>query len=114
MAKSPDPRSAWQLRADLAWAQGLLWVASAGRGGEPKRDVHLYLADRYGRLSDYYAQRGQAQKAHRFNLKSEWHYRAAGPDEPPRAVAVALPIPERPNVTDAVGHDSSSGSDDVA
>jgi hypothetical protein len=95
--------SLWRLRADLAWAHGLLWVASAGRDVEPRRNVHLYLADRYGRLSDLYAKRGLAWKAKRFGMKSEWHYRAAGPDNPPRAAAIAMPAPSGPVRTDAIG-----------
>ena len=114
MGESTEPRSAWQLRTDLVWAHGLLWVATGGRGGEPKRDVHLYLADRYGRLSDHYARFGDVRKAKRFGSKSEWHYRAAGPDEPPRAVAMAMPIPDRSTITNAIGRDPTDGSDDVA
>jgi hypothetical protein len=93
----------WRLRADLAWAHGLLWVASAGRDVEPRRNVHLYLADRYGRLSDLYANRGPAWKANRFGMKSEWHYRAAGADHPPRAGAMAMAAPSEPVQTDAIG-----------
>ena len=114
MARGAENPSAWQLRTDLAWARGLLWVASTGRGGEPKRDVHLYLADRYGRLADHYAKRGAARKAKRLSLKAEWHYRAAGLDDPPRAVAMAMPIPEGPTFTNAVARDSLDSPDDVA
>jgi hypothetical protein len=112
MAKGPLHRSAWQLRKDLAWARGLLWFASAGRGGEPKRDVHLFLADRYGRLSDHYAERGAAAKANRLFLKSQWHYRAAGPDEPPQAAAMAMPVPGA-KPADVVSERATDG-DDVA
>ena len=88
----------WRLRTDLAWAHGLLWIARTGRGGEPKRDVHLFMADRYGRLADHYSSRGLTEKARRLSLKSKWHYSAAGPDLPPRAVAMALPVPGNPPV----------------
>ena len=113
MAEEPTPKSPWSLRADLVWARGLLWFASSGRGGrEPKRDVHLFMADRYGRLADFYAGRGEAGKAKRMSLKSEWHYREAGPEGPPRAVAMAMPVPGVKPV-DAVSHLSTDG-DDVA
>jgi hypothetical protein len=105
--------SPWQLRADLAWAHGLLWFARSGSGGrEPKRDVHLFMADRYGRLAECYSGRGAEEKAKRLALKSEWHYRAAGPDHPPRSAAAAMPVPG-PNPVDAVSEHSTDG-DDVA
>ena len=113
MAEVPEPLSPWRLRADLAWANGLLWFASSGRNGrEPKRDVHLFMADRYGRLADYYSRRGAAEKARRLSLKSEWHYRAAGPDNPPRAVAMAMSLPGTQPV-DLVSQETADG-DDVA
>jgi hypothetical protein len=36
----------WGLRGDLIVTNALLWVVRARRGGEPKREVHLYLYDR--------------------------------------------------------------------
>ena len=32
-----------KLRADLAWVFALVWVAKAGRSGEPEPQVHYYL-----------------------------------------------------------------------
>ena len=85
----------WQIRTDLAWAHGLLWFATGGgRWGEPKADVHLFLADRYGRLAAYHAKRGAIAKAKELSLKSEFHYHAGGLDDPPRAVASAMPVPD--------------------
>ena len=69
--------SLWRLRSDLAWARALLWFAGAGRAGEPKRDVHLFLADRYGRLAERYAERGSPRKADRFKRQFDFHHRAA-------------------------------------
>ncbi len=114
MPEVPEPApSPWRLRSDLAWARGLLWFARSGSGGrEPKREVHLFMADRYGRLAEYYAGRGAAEKARRMSQKSEWHYRQGGLDDPPRAVALAMPIPGAKPV-DAVSHLSTDG-DDVA
>jgi hypothetical protein len=73
-ASSP---SVWRLRSDLAWARALLWFAGAGRAGEPKRDVHLFLADRYGRLAERYAEAGATKKANRLKRKFDFHHRAA-------------------------------------
>ena len=111
MVEAGGSASPWRLRTDLAWAHGLLWFARSGSGGrEPKRDVHLFMADRYGRLADYYAGRGTAEKAKRLSLKSEWHYRAAGHDHPPRAAAMAMPVPES-KAADAVSDRSMDGND---
>ena len=33
----------WGLRGDLIITNAMLWVAGAGRVGEPKPEVHLYL-----------------------------------------------------------------------
>jgi hypothetical protein len=112
MAKGPLHRSAWQLRMDLAWTRGLLWFARAGRGGEPKRDVHLFLADRYGRLADHYTERGATAKAKRLDSKSQSHYRAARSDEPPQAAAMTRPV-ARGEPDDVVPERTTDG-DDVA
>lgn len=69
--------SVWRLRSDLAWARVLLWFAGAGRAGKPKRDVHLFLADRYGRLAERYAERGALRKADRLKRQFDFHHRAA-------------------------------------
>jgi hypothetical protein len=107
--------SPWQLRYDLASAWALLWVASAGRRGDWKSEVHFFLADRYGRLARYYSKRGNARKARRFADKAAWHYQAGGP-EPPQAAAMALPVPEAPRRVEAVGSDleECEGPEDVA
>jgi hypothetical protein len=111
MGAEPVPPSPWRVRSDLAWARGLLWFAQSGSGGrEPKRDVHLFMADRYGRLADYHAGRGSEEKARRFALRAEWHYRAAGPDDPPQAVAIAMPVPGTKPV-DLVSEQSTDGDD---
>lgn len=105
------PETPWRLRYDLIWAHALLWAAATQRGGEPKREVHLYLADRYERLSRHYERLGLALKAARFGRKASYHYHRGGVDDPPRAVAMAMPIPESPMHVDAIGQE---GPDDVA
>ena len=112
MADGPNAKSPWQRRSDLAWAHALLWFASATPGSEPKPHVHLFLAESYGELASYHARRGSRAKAARLSLKSVWHYRAGGFDKPPRAAAMAMPVPGSKPV-DAVSYQSTDG-DDVA
>jgi len=103
----------WRLRSDLAWAHGLLWFARSGSGGrEPKRHVHLFMAEGYRQLADYYAWRGALAKATRLSRKASWHLQQGGGDDSPIAVAMAMPVPgTRP--ADAAS-DHSFGGDDVA
>ena len=54
-----------QLRWRLAWAAVLLWVAGAGRTGETKSEVHLYLADLHYKLADEYKAAGRLKAAAR-------------------------------------------------
>ena len=113
MAEVPPPTTVWQIRADLAWARGLLWFATGGgRWGEPKPDVHIFLADRYARLAAYHAKLGAMAKAKELSLQSDFHYRAGGLDDPPRAVAIAMPVPGT-NPIDLVSR-TEAGGDDVA
>lgn len=65
---------AWGLRGDLFITNALLWVAGAGRVGEPTPEVHLYLYDRYSRLAEHYDRRGYKKKALRLRAKVEAHY----------------------------------------
>ena len=65
----------WGLRSDLIITNAILWVAGAGRLGEPKPEVHLYLYDRYSRLAGYYERRGNRTRASRLRIKAEAHYR---------------------------------------
>jgi hypothetical protein len=106
-----ESETPWKLRSDLAWAHVLLWFARTGRGGEPKRDVHVFMANRYLGLSKHYASRGLRSKAKRLEQKAAWHYRAGSPD-PPAAAAMAMPIPQGSSQTSAVG--IQEPPDDVA
>jgi hypothetical protein len=47
-----------QLRVDLAWAKGLLWLASSSRFATPKPEVHRFMFDRYWRLADHHERHG--------------------------------------------------------
>lgn len=92
-----------KLHADVAWVLALLWIAKAGRSGEPQPQVHYYLGDRYWRLSERYKTRGSIRKAHLLRAKAELHLRAGGWDPLPPAAAMAMPIPRRPTFTEAIG-----------
>ena len=100
------PESPWHLRFDLLSAQVLLWLGGAGRIGDPTPEVYRYLADRYARLATYHESRGRRAAARRFWDSAKFHFRLAGPDpgpdDAPPAVAMAMPIPQRPTFTDAV------------
>jgi hypothetical protein len=96
------PESPWRLRFDLASTRVLLWFAGAGRIGDPTPEVHRYLSDRYARLATCHEARGRQAAAHRMWECAEFHHNLAGPDDPPPAIAVAMPVPQRPTFTDAV------------
>ena len=100
-AELPTHESAWRLRNDLLWAHVLLWFARTARGGTPKPEVHLFLADRYGRLARYHSKQGNEGRARRLDELAAWHFKQSNP-EPPRAVAMAMPIPTSPVQTQAV------------
>ena len=105
MAEATPSERPWKLRSDLAWAHVLLWVAQTGRGGEPRRDVHIFMANRYLALSKHYADIGRRRKAKDLEAKAAWHYRAGGP-EPPAAAAMAMPIPKADTYIDAIGQEN--------
>ena len=115
-AESPK-ESPWRLRADLVSARVLLWVASAGRRGEPTPEVHLYLFHRYWYLADHYAHHGKIRKARRLRAKATAHFKrggGGGPGGPPFAAALAMPRPMRPTFIDAVSKRRLPRGDDAA
>lgn len=112
--KTLRPGSIWRLRVDIVSARILLWFAGAGRTGEPNPGAHLYLADRYSWLAERYRQRREIQKSERFAVKASWHFSAAGRDDPPAAVAVAMPIPTSPVNTHAVARNVDAADPDDA
>lgn len=99
--------SPWHLRFELVSTRVLLWFAGAGRVGDPTPEVHRYLANRYARLATYNEGCGHQAKADRLWECAEFHHSLAGPDDPPPAIAVAMPVPQRPTFTDAVARWSS-------
>ena len=101
-----DSDSAWKLRADLASARALLWVAGAGNRGEPTPEVHLYLYDRYWRLAKHHERAGHGRRAAALRRKAELHWSRSGHDGPPYAAALALPWTRPRVLTWAVGRPS--------
>ncbi len=103
-AITTKPDSPWRLRLDLLSSKLLLWLAGAGRTGDPTPEVHRYLADRYARLANYHEGRKHSTAARRLWDIARFHFSLAGPDpdDLPPAVAMAMPIPKRPAFTDAV------------
>jgi hypothetical protein len=112
-SKGTEPEPIWRVRADLLSTKALLWVAGAGRGGEPTPDVHLFLYDRYWRLAVHHEQCGHKRRAERFRSKAELHYRLSGHDGPPFAAAMAVARPRGFLHTHAAASPSDD-SDDAA
>ena len=113
MNTAPDP-GPWALRGDLVVTKALLWVAGAGRVGEPTLEVHLYLYDRYSRLADHYQRHGNRKKAASLHVKAARHYRPSGPTGPPFAAAIAMSRPRTPFFTWAVAGRDDRGPHDAA
>jgi len=93
-----DPQEAasvspWKVRLDLLSARILVWIASAGRTDELRPEVHLFLYDRYWRLSTYYEQRGKPGRAERYRTKARRHYDCSGHEGPPFSAAASMPLP---------------------
>lgn len=99
-----DPDSTWQARLDIFWVLCLVRFFTFGREGEARPEVHLFLGDRYRRLADYHAEKGAERKAARLRARAKHHLALGGwnPTLPP-AMAMALPVPQRPTLTQAIG-----------
>jgi hypothetical protein len=111
--------SAWDLRLDLVSSRALLWVATASGTGSVRREVHRYLSDRYQRLAVHHNARGHSRSAARLWTKARWHFRLGGGGDlgpHPPAGALAMPIPEPPTFTRAIGFSArhGGGSNDAA
>jgi hypothetical protein len=102
----------WRLRCDLASTYLLVTLARGLRGGSLRPEVHLYFADRYGRLARCHRERRQERQARRCDELAIYHYRL-GDFLPPGAKAMALPVPMPPTFTNAVSP-TSRLPDDVA
>jgi hypothetical protein len=93
---------------DVAFAH-LIRILAVGRLAEGKPEVCLFLADRYWRLADHHAFKGRQRAARRLRIKAErWYAAGGGEDPPPLAVAAAMPVPRRPEITWAVARPRGS------
>jgi len=106
--------SQWQLRWDLASTHVLLWLAHPSEDEVLRPEVHLFLADRYGRLARHHQRLGHARRALVLNQKAEEHCRLGGGNEPPPAVAMAMPVPSPRILVDAVARPRPWDPDDAA
>ncbi len=111
---SERTESLWRLRADVVSTRALLWVAGAGRYGDPTTEVHLYLYDRYWRLARHHERLGHHRRATALRAKAEAHYRCSGHDGPPFEAALAAAPPRPPILTRAVASSRPDDDDDVA
>ena len=88
----------------LVWVVGRLCTQAVDSNGGIL-DSHLFFYVRYSELADYHRLRGRDARADRLAGIAEAYYQAA-PDDPdddePEAAAMAMPVPRRPIVTNAV------------
>ena len=85
----------------FVWALGLFsWAFDPNSG---VLDSHLFFYDRFSDLAEYHRLKGRTTKADRLAAIAEAYYQAApDDDEPPEAVAIAMPVPRPPVNTNAV------------
>jgi hypothetical protein len=89
-----------RLLLDIVSMKIFVWML--GHDGE-LLDSHLYFFDRYSDLANYHRQRGRIAKADRLAAVAEAYFQAApGDDEPPKAAAMAMPVPRPMTRTNAV------------
>ena len=108
------PRTAWSLWLDVLCAKVLVWVARFGRQADLTPEAHLYFADRYRRLAEYYRSRGRAMRAKQLLMRAVEHLKASGDEDPPFAAAMAMPRPRQWLRTDAVSRARLDSPDDAA
>jgi hypothetical protein len=89
-----------RLRLDVVSMKIFVWMF--GHDGE-LLDSHLFFFDRYSDLADDHRQQGRIAKAERLAAIAEAYFQAApGDDEPPKAAAMAMPVPRPMTSTNAV------------
>ena len=108
-----DEPSAWHLRWDIVSTWALVRFVSPVGDRALRPEVHLFLSDRYGRLAEHHRKAGHHQRASALDRKAQEHLRLGGGDEPPPAVAVAMPVPKSAVPVDAIGR-PLDGPDDAA
>jgi len=106
--------SLWRLRWDVASTRVLVWLARPSEARVLRPEVHLFLADRYGRLARHHQRLGHARRAIELDQMAEEEFRLGGGVEPPPAVAVAMPVPRPRVLVDAVARGGPWHPDDAA
>ena len=107
-----DDLSRWRLRWDIASTWALVRFVAPFGDRSLRPEVHLFLADRYGRLAQHHRRSGNERRASALERRAREHLRLGGGDLPP-AVAVAMPVPRSPSSVNAVGV-SRNEPDDAA
>ena len=104
----PIQESWWRLQKELFSRRVDLSFGNFFRSEELPQ-LHYCVAERYWRLADYWERRGWTKNAQAYRTEAKKHLRLSGlklkppPDEPPFAAATAMPVPEEPIFTEAVG-----------
>jgi hypothetical protein len=89
-----------RLLVDILSMKMFVWIF--GQSGE-LLDSHLFFFDRYSDLADHHGRHGRIAKADRLTAIAEGHFQAApDDDEPPKAAAIAMPVPRPMTRTNAV------------
>jgi len=89
-----------RLRLDVVSMKIFVWMF--GHDGE-LFDSHLFFFDRYSELADHHRQQGRIAKADRLAAIAATYFQAApDDDEPPKAAAMAMPVPRPMTSTKAV------------
>jgi hypothetical protein len=92
----------WRIQVDLLTARLLLAIAPAAASRLSAED-HRFLAVRHARLATRWRHVGWQARATSHDDKAAWHWRAAGLEDPPPAVAVGMPRPLPAAVVEARG-----------
>jgi hypothetical protein len=92
----------WRIHVDLLTARLLLAVAPSAVSQLSAED-HRFLAVRHAQLATRWRHFGWQGRAGAHEDKAAWHWRAAGADDPPPAVAVGMPRPSPGAAVDARG-----------
>ena len=106
--------SLWRLRWDVASTHVLVWLARPSETTVLRPEVHLFLADRYGRLARHHQRLGHARRATELDLMAEEQFRLGGGGELPPAVAIAMPVPRPRVLVDAIARTGPWHPDDAA
>ena len=106
--------SIWRLRWDVASTHVLVWLVQPSETRVLRPEVHLFLADRYGRLARHHQRLGHARRAIELDQMGEEQFRLGGGREPPPAVAMAMPVPRPRVLVDAVARAGPRHPDDAA